>query len=242
MIGWSDAAAFFSEMDPLGVIGSTLLDKLEEKPDCFRFKHHYMLHALDSQILLKLLTAMAEHRQVKLTNRNRRKPDCITYGFVIPLQIYVSTQSGRQYLLCYHCRWHELKFFRLDYILDAELLEIEPGYETYLQYAEKFKSHAWGISTGSGYSVDQIEMTVHHEDHEQHIPLRLEREKRNGNMERIGPNTCRYVADIYDAAEMLPWLRTFIGRIEKLECSNKAVVKQFYDDLAAMTAMYGGEC
>jgi len=207
LIGWSDAAAFFSEMDPLGVIGSTLLDKLEEKPDSFRFKHHYMLHALDSQILLKLLTAMAEHRQVKLTNMNRRKPDCVTYGFVIPLQIYVSTQSGRQYLLCYHCRWHELKFFRLDYIKDVELLDIEPGYETYLQYSEKFKSHAWGISTGSGYSVDHIEMTIHYEDYEQHIPLRLDREKRNGTVERIDENTCRYIADVYDAAEMLPWLR-----------------------------------
>ena len=50
-------------------------------------------------------------------------------------------------------------------------------------------------------------------------PQRLEREKRCGRVEIIDKNTCKYIADVYDASEMLPWLRTFIGRIENLECS-----------------------
>lgn len=40
---WTDTVAFFSEADPLGVIGSTILDKLETAPEHFQFKHHYML-------------------------------------------------------------------------------------------------------------------------------------------------------------------------------------------------------
>lgn len=40
---------------------------------------------------------------------------------------------------------------------------------------------------------------------------------------------------------MLPWIRTFIGRIEKLECSDPAVVTRFYEDLDRVFSMYGGE-
>ena len=42
-----------------------------------------------------------------------------------------------------------------------------------------------------------------------------------------------------DAGEMLPWLRTFIGRIEGFSCSNKAVEEKFWQDLAEVYAMYG---
>ena len=53
--------------------------------------------------------------------------------------------------------------------------------------------------------------------------------------------TCRFIADVYDASEMLPWIRTFIGRIVDLQCNNKFVVKTFNDDLRHMEAIYGGE-
>lgn len=238
---WKEAAAFFSEADPLGVVGSTVLDKLPEQPACFRFKHHYILHAADSQILLQLLTAIREKRRIKLINAGKRHPDSQYWHFVLPLRIYVSTQSGRQYLLCYHNRYHDLQFFRLDYIRQLELLEEETEYQTYLDDWEKFRSHLWGTSSGIGWNVDRLEMTVRFEDNETYIPQRLEREKRNGRVELPDANTARYTVETYDASELLPWLRTFIGRIESLECSDPAVVKRFYEDLEQTCALYGGE-
>lgn len=112
---WADALAFFSEADPLGVIGSTLLDKLEPLSPCFRFKHHYMLHALDSQILLELLTAIGEHKTVELQYISPKTGRETTHT-VCPLKIYISTQGGRQYLLCFHYRFKKLMFFRLDFL------------------------------------------------------------------------------------------------------------------------------
>ena len=88
--------------------------------------------------------------------------------------------------------------------------------------------------------IEYIE-NLHFDDDEQHIPQRLEREKRNGRVEIIDQNTCKYIVDTYDASEMLPWIRTFIGRIEKLECSDETVVKRFYEDLELTFALYGGE-
>lgn len=69
---WADALSFFSEEDPLGVIGSFLIDKLEKPSDSFRFKHHYMLHALDSDVLCDLLAAIDEKRAAELTVRSLR--------------------------------------------------------------------------------------------------------------------------------------------------------------------------
>lgn len=84
-------------------------------------------------------------------------------------------------------------------------------------------------------------MTVRFEADEQHIPQRLEREKRNGHVERLDANTCRYTVDTYDAYELPPWIRTFIGRIEKLECSDPTVTERFFGDLDAVLVLYGGE-
>ena len=68
-----------------------------------------------------------------------------------------------------------------------------------------------------------------------------EREKRIGRVERIDSNTCKYVVDTYDASELLPWIRSFIGRIEKLECSDESVATKFYENLEQLYLQYGGE-
>lgn len=238
---WTDTIAFFSEADPLGVIGSTLLDKLNTSPDYYQFKHHYMLHALDSQILLQILTAIGERMTINLTNASQRRSGNQVVHTVCPLKIFISTQGGRQYLLCYHYRFKKLMFFRLDYIQKVDATVVEKKYDKYMGFCEKFQSHLWGTSIGIGFNIDHLEMTLHFDDDEQHIPRRLEREKRNGRVEVVDQNTCKYIVDAYDASELMPWLRTFIGRIEKLECSDKKVVDRFYEDLDQMYSLYGGE-
>jgi hypothetical protein len=237
---WADTAAFFSETDPLGVIGSTILDKLNEIPDYYQFKHHYILHTLDSEILLRILTAIGNRMAINLTNASQKSRTPALHT-VCPLKVFVSTQGGRQYLLCYNYRFKKLMFFRLDYIQKVEAAAPEKKYDKYMGFCEEFQAHLWGTSCGVGFHVDHLEMTLHFEDDEQYIPQRLEREKRNGRVEIVDQNTCKYIVDTYDASEMIPWIRTFIGRIEKLECSDEAVVKQFYEDLEQTFALYGGE-
>lgn len=237
---WADTLAFFSEADPLGVVGSFLLDKLEDTPDYYRFKHHYILHALDSQVMLRLLTAIAEHRRVVLTNVSGKSGGEVKHR-VYPLKIYISTQGGRQYLLCYHYDLRRVMFFRLDYILSAEPGETETEHETYERYCREFSAFLWGASTSSGGGTEHLEMTVSYGPGEEFIPRRLQREKRNGTVEIPEEGICRYRADVYDAAELIPWLRTFIGRIVRLECSDRSVVERFWQDLEKTASLYGGD-
>ncbi|MCQ4637712.1 WYL domain-containing protein [Anaerovorax odorimutans] len=236
---WKEAAAFFSEAAPLGVIGSYLLDKYEEVPEYFRFKHHYILQALDSQILYECLAAMGEKRTLYITVHGKRMKEKRQYH-VLPLKIYASTQNGRYYLLANDYRFDKRMFFRLDSIKKTKAGPVEAQYEDYLKGCETFSKHLWGVSTGRNDSLDHIEMTIRAEEGEAFIVSRLEREKRNGRVERIDAVTYRFTADVYDATEMLPWLRTFIGRIIKLECSNSYVTETFYSDLRQMEEMYGG--
>ena len=237
---WADTLAFFSEADPLGVVGSFLLDKVQDRPDYYRFKHHYILQALDSELMLRLLTAIGEHRRVILTNAGGKSGAEVTHS-VYPLKIFISTQGGRQYLLCYHYDLHRVMFFRLDYILSAVPGEEEPEHETYDRLCGQFRRFLWGASAGSGGGTDHLEMTVAYGPGEEFIPRRMEREKRNGRVDFPEEGLCRYSADVYDAAELIPWLRTFIGRIVKLECSDAAVVERFWRDLEQTAELYGGD-
>lgn len=237
---WMDALAFFSEASALGVIGSFLLDRLDRTPDSFRFKHHYILHALDSDILCQLLQAIDERRAVELTARSLRGKQDYQKA-VCPLKIYVGTQSGRQYLLAYDYPGRRMAFFRLDAIQSITPGRVEKNYDTYLGYQEKFDQHLWGVSAGPGYHMDHIEMTLCFGPDESFIVQRLEREKRHGHVQILDEHTCRFTADVYDASEMLPWLRTFIGRIVDLQCSSQFVLDTFYEDLRQMYALYGGD-
>ena len=55
---WRDALSFFTEVNPIGVIGSYLLDKFDNEENPFRFKHHYIFNALESEVLYDLLDIM----------------------------------------------------------------------------------------------------------------------------------------------------------------------------------------
>ncbi len=100
--------------------------------------------------------------------------------------------------------------------------------------------HLWGVSTGE-HTLDHLEMLIHAGPDESFIIERLMREKRHGRIEQVDETTWKFSADVYDASEMLPWIRTFTGRIDRLECSDAFVVERFREDLAALSRMYGGD-
>lgn len=108
------------------------------------------------------------------------------------------------------------------------------------------KEHMWGVSTQSksGQRMEHVEFTLRYGDDEQHIHQRLEREKRCGIVEKIDSHTSRFSADIYDASEIVPWIRTFICRIIDIHFSDKNLEIQFKNDIRQMYRLYdveGGE-
>ena len=279
LASWDAAAAFFQEAAPLGVIGSFLRDRMPERFQKFRFKHHYILNALDSEILYDLFAAIRESRMVTLTVHKRQQ---IT---VLPLRIYIGTQTGRQYLLaCSMAGRHggtrrpgqstgpapgasaasptgqsagsapgapaasptgqsagpapgapaasssgsaadppphiRFTFYRADLIDNVKTGEKTDPPEDLSKELDAFTSHVWGVAGSNAAPLQHIEM-------------------RCGTVEKLDGSRWRFSADVYDALEMLPWLRTFTGRIADLQCTDRRVIDRFRADFDALAGMYG---
>lgn len=232
------ALKFFAEAGLCGVIGSFMLDKTENKNEYFSFKHHYITHALESEVLCNLFDAIREKRWVTLTN-NPRRYDGEKEEEVLPLKIFISVQSGRRYLAGFSKKFNYFKMFRLDYISDISVGAVSPDFEHLREKFSQLEKNMWGVGYSGKNGLEHVEFTVHIGSKEEHIYRRLMREKRCGTVERIDRNTAKFTADVYDSNEMLPWIRTFICRIKSLDMSNKLVENRFRMDMTDLYRMYG---
>ena len=236
----TDVIDFFSEVAPCGVIGSFLQDKQPEHDELFSFKHHYITQAMDSEVLAGLFEAIHQHRYITIDNLGRHSDEVQTIRLV-PLKIYISAQNGRQNLIAFHEKAKRLNSYRLDYMSNVRIEE-----ETCEQFDVlrdtlcKAEDHMWGVNCKRNMKqVEHVEFEIRIEDDEQFIVRRLEREKRCGHVEKIDDNHYRYIADVFDTTEMLPWIRTFISRITKMNFSDRTAENKFKADIQEMYQMYG---
>ena len=238
----TDVLDFFSEVSPCGVVGSYLLDRADSHGEHFAFKHHYITSTMDSEIVCALLTAISEKRNITLETINRHKGRT-SEAHVVPLRIMISVQSGRQYLMAFVPRFDRITSFRTDNIVSIKADDVSECFDELREKLDSMTPYIWGVSTQSrsGNRMEHVEFTIKYADDEVHIPRRLEREKRCGTVEHIDNNTSRFSADVFDASELIPWIRTFICRIADISFSNKDLQKQFSDDLTEMYSLYGLE-
>lgn len=222
------------------MIGSFLLDKGRGAPEAFAYKHHYITHALDSEVLCDLFLAMREKREVTLENQSRRGQ--LTRDRVVPLRIFISAQNGRQYVLAFSLRIEKIRVFRTDYLRSVEIGEPNDRFDELREKLDRMGQHMWGVMTRKNESRTQrILFDVHIDDGEEYIIQRLEREKRCGTVERLDEQTYRFTADVYDPIELNPWIRSYFCRIVNLEFSDRDQEEQFRSDFRAMARMYDVE-
>lgn len=106
----------------------------------------------------------------------------------------------------------------------------------------------WGVSFEGMRTKVSLTLNID-EKYEGFILNRLEREGKNGSVTKLKDNTFVYEAVVFNANEMFPWLRTFIGRIidihfysmnhngEETE-ENTYLRRQFLEDINALTKLY----
>lgn len=236
-----DALFFYSEMAPVGVIGSFILDKCEkDRPSVFRFKHHFVGQAFDSEIICNSLSAIRDHKYIWIkylpTKNSSERTDA-----VLPLKIYSSTQNGRQYLFAWYSAEKKYRSIRLDYVSDIGILDrIADDYEKISKEFDIIRKNIWGVSRGKGERTYHVKFSVIVADNEGFIVRRLEREKRFGKVYPDSNKRGKYnfEADVFDPREMLPWIRTFICRIDGIEIEDKEVERDFIDSVNELYAYY----
>lgn len=235
-----DALAFFQLAGNLGMIGNQLTDQFDYQNQTFRVKHSFFVHTLEDEILLDLLNIIHQQKSAALEIKSSKK-GIINTTYCVPLQIFISTRSGRRFLCAYIDRSKRFTCFRLDTIKKVTPLEKTEAYEELQTKLNRNRRQLWGVSFQGRerHHLDKLTMTIQvFEPKESYIVDRLRREGRGGTVTKTAPNIYQYEIEVFDCNEMLPWIRTFIGRILSLECSAKSVERRFYEDLQTMYQMY----
>ncbi len=241
-----DAINFYQMAGPFGMIGNELSARYQHHNHSFRIKHSFFVHTLEDEILFTLLHAMRLKASVRLSIKSSRR-ETVSTACCIPLQIFTSTRSGRRFLCGYVCRSERFTCFRLDSIRHVTItapLENPEAYDELLEKLDRNRNKLWGVSfqNEGNHFLESLSMTLRvSEPSENYIPERLKREGRGGVVTKTAPNTYLYKIEVFDSNELLPWIRTFTGRILSLQCSNQSVERRFYRDLQAMYRIYGIE-
>lgn len=267
---YKEAIRFFTEENPLGVIGSYLEDRMQAeevrlpgrndengkclpdkrnenrthlpgKSDCaeeyLTFKNHYIMNAYDAEITELILQGIHEKRLLEITSFSRGDAG-VKQQTVIPYKLYVSTQGGRNYLFCMDADNLRPYSLRVDYIQKGKVGEVCADYDRLLKVCERAGEHMWGVSCAKYRRYEHIEMDIYVGADEPFIVRRLEREKRCGAVSKVDEETYRFSADVLDAYEMMPWIRTFFGRIKAIRCDNEDVKNQLKIDMVKMLKQY----
>ncbi len=229
--GAADALAWAEEIFPAGVLGYFLRQKAGARTLPIFLKHHYLFRALDAEIAYTMLVAMREKRFVAV--RFQGKKETLS---MYPARLFVSMQTGREYV--FYLAGETPQFSRLDHIEDVQLAAPAPDPDGREEAARAELSHCWGISSKRGQRLYHVKLGIRVARHEEFIVRRLRREKRCGTVRRLSPGHWLYEADVFDPLEMLPWIRTFIGRIETLESNHPYLVKRFRKDFQKLCALY----
>lgn len=243
--GLEDAVRFFSETQPFGIIGNSILRSNDLRNDCFLMKHNYIVHTLEDEILCILLDAMHSKRFLSLTvfptssafsaEAKELQLDCV------PLQISISVQTGRRYLITYQPDFKRFSAHRLDFITDAEPGEICPEYDAIKEQLRQVQPHIFGVSFQNQQTDERAEplrMTLRIAEEEPYILERVKREIRTGTIEQTGEGTYCVTLDLLDPQEALPWIRTFTSRILSLEGGTEQIRNLFREDTLAMAKLY----
>lgn len=242
--GLEDALKFFSESCEFGVVGNSMLRSEHITNDLFCRKHNFIVYALEDEALLEILRAIKQKRVIRF---DKFKPDTFKDNpkakkdYFVPMQISVSTQTGRRYLMGYTNKRSGFVSIGLDEIHSVKIDEVCENYDRiYEEYRQKIRNN-WGVSYGgSKPKTRQLKMTIQVGGDENYIVKRLEREKRSGRLTRISDRLYEVELDVFDTMEPRPWIRSFIGSVVKLDGSDNDR-KRFPEDLAQMNEMYNGD-
>ena len=220
--------------------GKCLSDKNDCAGEYLTFKNHYIMNAYDAEIMELILQGIHEKRLLEITSFSRGDAG-VKQQTVIPYKLYVSTQGGRNYLFCMDADNLRPYSLRVDYIQKGKAGEVCADYDRLLKVCERAGEHMWGVSCAKYRRYEHIEMDIYVGTDEAFIVRRLEREKRCGTVSKVDQETYRFSADVLDAYEMMPWIRTFFGRIKAIRCDNEDVKNQIKIDMVKMLKQYEDE-
>ncbi|BCJ95492.1 WYL domain-containing protein [Anaerocolumna cellulosilytica] len=236
--GLAAAVSFYQGSTALGEIGNYIMDNHTIENTLFNFKHYYVAHTLEDNVLLDILSSIRNKQSIEFENYNEAgNLSSTSYG--IPLRVFVSSATGRRYLCIYQPRIRRFFTYRLDHIKSVKAIGFCEDTDKYLKILDKNIDKVWGVGFGGRSRMEIVCMKLYINEQKEHYLLeRIAREGHGGEVLRLSANVFLYTKEVFDTNDMSPWIKTFIGRIIQLEGSNQAVIGRFYNDINRMKEMY----
>jgi predicted DNA-binding transcriptional regulator YafY len=158
---------------------------------------------------------------------------------LIPLRILSNTKTGRRYVAIYNARNKKFSTVRLDYIKDVAFAEEFPEFDSVCAEYQYLLKGSFSITHKKTESLQRVKMLLYIDEMaEQFVIERIKREGKDGIISKIEENIFEYTVEVTDTLEMVPWLRTFTGRIIELQGSESRVIAQFKRDISTMISLY----
>lgn len=225
-----DMLDFFAETDPLSVIGSYIREKLyadgtvaeAETP----FMYHYLFptQCLDSEITYTLLRALHEKKDVCVTPFDKPEFNCT------PVRLYVSRDSGREFIVYREPGKSELSNSRLDLIESVKLIKRTDSCDD-IPDDKGF----WIMPYEGKNEQVPVKCTISHVT--DGIFRELQQETRFLSLERDG-DTAKISIMTNEIRHTLAYLKKNTGSITVIECDEKEK-KRWINDIDKSLKLYG---
>lgn len=248
-----DCVSFFSQISPLGEIGTYILNRLEKQSkDYILFKHHYIKNALNDYNIIDLLYAIKNNLWTVIEYRNATMND-LKYQkiFCYPIEIRESVTDGRQYLIYYYPKFQSVSAIRIEFI-DGITVGKYPSNEYFndINNAKELIKHKWGVSFEKFYDGNvkkpiefyQMKIVIHLNDDEEFIKRRLQREERNFKsfkdiiLDSYG-HCIEVEIEVTNPKEILKWIRSYISRVVLVEINGREYT-EFINDVKELNSFY----
>lgn len=229
-----DALMFYQNILPGGVLAAPMV-RGQISP--FIYRQIFFAQALDDAVMLKILDAIFQKRRITIVQSIRGGSDWTQS--VVPIHIRSNTRTGRRYLICLTLRRRRFSKIRIDYIQSVTLDDTVGEFDMLRHQCMLCLKKSFSLEFRQ-QDLKQVRLVLHiDEQTEKYVLERLRREGQHGVVTRLEENTFEYFVEVTDTLEMVPWMRTFIGRIISIEGTEKGVISQFMRDIKTMMSMYG---
>lgn len=229
-----DALMFYQNILPGGFLAVPVI-RGQASP--FIYRQIFFAQTLDDDVVLKILEAIWQKRKVIIKQSTKKGNDWIHQ--VVPLHMRSNSRTGRQYLICYTLRRQRFSKIRIDYIQSVALGDPVEDFDEIRCHCEHGYEKAFSLENQK-HDLKQVCLVLHiDEQNEKYVLDRLRREGKHGVLRRLRKDKFEYRIDVPDTLEMVPWMRTFIGRIISIEGTETSVITMFKNDIERMAALAG---
>lgn len=233
-----DAVVFFSEISPLGALGSQIMDQVDLKDRPYVFRDRYFGQVADSLLLFDLLESIRRHQLLEVTTELRSE-QMNQDSLFQPMCVLSDLHQGRQYLYGYNLTKSRYESFRMDMIRTAKPSDQAEWSEERTEEGLQLLQKTWSsrVRTERPFSLS-MELS-YDPSTEAYIHERVCRESRNANVDDSRGSPLLVSTEIWDPKEMMPWTLSMMGRIAHLRSSVR-FQERFREHVETMHQRYNG--